>query len=647
MGYPSIGSGKGSGVAATLFQKKDGTDAIFASTGARDAYFRTNPDELKKVGNSPVGIGSADAITAAYVYDKGKANWRAALSNLRGKPGAKGKPGSGIEPSLFSEGSIPKWDSAKQELVDSGLISPEGGELMVAPSSILFGNHSMSSSVENVVFRNKHTDRIFAPVWQEVAPGQNTAHLRAYNAKIEKVVRVPLGDIDVTNPVNSGVTIDKDEIFLGGEFVLSQPATGLMLEVFDNLDNELVWRQRLGDHAAGKLAVTFKVPFDVRKGFSYDIKLLSEDGSDVVAKSNANTGFSWTINRATWKDSAIATQDWVNDLSLAKSFAIEDGKLKITFVDGAIQELDLPAGTGGGGSVVIPPLTADMVSKAIDNGIAVDGSSIKRLSDGWWVIPETSTGITGRPRGTQGDLTYFRQYTGGSHAVGMIFGKSRAGEASMWVQYKEGTKWTRWIPVTSSADLTGVTSDIASLKLGNAAAISRIERLETQVGKIYAPSKLLFDQEVDNLIDSKLAAYDPPKDPQIAQLQKELDDLKSRLPGTVTPTGGGGKPVTKPEITAMFTNNIPSSLTDNSPVTSTTGEARLTRAASTSLRLWVLVENDNDEADRVKGISVNKGMEAVWQSRDIVIGGKKYRAFYSAGAYTETEVSVKVNFEVL
>ncbi|CAM0045323.1 hypothetical protein VPHK437A_0060 [Vibrio phage K437a] len=644
MGYPSIGSGRGSGVAATLFQKKDGTDAIFASTGARDAYFRTNPDELKKIGNSPVGIGSANAITAAYVYDKGKANWRAALSNLRGKPGAKGKPGSGIEPSLFSEGSIPKWDSAKQELVDSGLISPESGELMVAPSSILFGNHSMSSSVENVVFRNKHTHRVYAPVWQEVAPGQKTAYLRAYDANIEKVVRVPAGDIDVINPVNSGVTIDKDEIFLGGEFILSQPATKLMLEVFDTLDGELVWRQRLGDHSAGSLTVTFKVPFDVRKGFSYDIKLLSEDGSDVVAKSNANTGFSWTISRATWKDSAIATQDWVNDLSLAESFDIEDGKLKITFTDGAVQALELPAGTGGG-SVVIPPLTADMVSKAIDHGVVTNGSSIKGLADGWWVIPASATQITGRPSGSQGDLTYFKQSVGKSYTVAMAFGTDKNGASAMWVKYKNVGDWTSWLPITGSEDLTVIQSDLAALKIGDAAAISRIERLETQIGKIYAPSKVLFDSEANTLIDAKLSTYVPPKDPQIAQLQQELDELKRRLP--VTPGGGGVLPVTKPEITVMFTNRIPSSITDNSPVSSTTGEVRMTRTDSTPLRLWVLVENDNDEADRVKGISVNKGMEAVWQSRDIVIGGKKYRAFYSAGAYTETEVSVQVNFEGL
>ncbi|CAM0047059.1 hypothetical protein VPHK404_0064 [Vibrio phage K404] len=644
MGYPPVGTGRGGGVAATIFQKKDGTDAIFASTGARDAYFRTNPDELKKVGNAPVGIGSANAITAAYVYDKGKNKWRAALSNLRGKPGAKGKPGSGIEPSLFSEGSIPKWDSAKQELVDSGLISPESGELMVAPSSILFGNHSMSSSVENVVFRNKHTHRVYAPVWQEVAPGQVTAYLRAYSANIEKVVRVPAGDIDVTNPVNAGVTIDKDEIFLGGEFILSQPATKLMLEVFDTIDGELVWRQRLGDHSAGSLTVTFKVPFDVRKGFSYDIKLLSEDGSDVVAKSNANTGFSWTISRATWKDSAIATQDWVNDLSLAKAFAIEDGRLKITFVDGAIQELDLPAGTGGG-SVVIPPLTADMVSKAIDHGVVTNGSSIKGLADGWWVIPASATQITGRPSGSQGDLTYFKQSVGKSYTVAMAFGTDKNGASAMWVKYKNVGDWTSWLPITGSEDLTVIQSDLAALKIGNAAAISRIERLETQIGKIYAPSKVLFDSEANTLIDAKLSTYVPPKDSQIAQLQQELDELKRRLP--VTPGGGSVLPATKPEITVMFTNRIPSSITDNSPVSSTTGEVRMTRADSTPLRLWVLVENDNDEADRVKGISVNKGMEAVWQSRDIVIGGKKYRAFYSAGAYTETEVSVQVNFEGL
>lgn len=645
MGYPQIGSGKGSGVAATLFQKKDGTDAIFASTGARDAYFRTNPDELKKIGNSPVGIGSANAITAAYVYDKGKAKWRATLSNLRGKPGAKGKPGSGIDPSLFSEGSIPKWDSAKQELVDSGLISPEDGELMVAPSSILFGNHSMSSSVENVVFRNKHTGRIYAPVWQEVASGQKTAYLRAYDANIEKVVRVPAGDIDVTNPVNLGVTIDKDEIFLGGEFILSQPATKLMLEVFDTIDGELVWKQRLGDHSAGSLTVTFKVPFDVRKGFSYDIKLLSEDGSDVIAKSNANTGFSWTINRATWKDSAIATQDWVNGLSLAESFDIEDGKLKITFTDGAVQALELPAGTGGGGSVVIPPLTADMVSKAIDHGEATNGASIKGLADGWWVIPASATQITGRPSGSQGDLTYFKQSVGKSYTVAMAFGTDKNGASAMWIKYKNVGDWTSWLPITSSEDLTVIQSDLAALKIGDAAAISRIERLETQIGKIYAPSKALFDSEANTLIDAKLAAYVPTKDPQIAQLQQELDELKRRLP--VTPGGGGVLPVAKPEITVMFTNRIPSSITDDSPVSSTTGEVRMTRADSTPLRLWVLVGNENDEADRVKGISVNKGMEAVWQSRDIVIGGNKYRAFYSAGAYTETEVLVQVNFEGL
>lgn len=616
MGYPQIGTGKGGGAATTLFQKKDGTDAIFASTGARDAYFRSNPDELKRIRNNPVGIGSANDIKAAYVYDKGKSKWNAIASNFEGKPGPSGRPAPGLDLSALSEGEIPKWDSAKQRLVPSGVESPVDGELLIAPSSILFGNHSMSSSVDNVAFTNRHNGKIYAPIWQEIGAGKAEAYLRAYDATVEDVVRVPSGGFDVTNPVNRNIRIDADEVFFGGKLTLSSDATNLVIEVYDTTHGNLVWRQLLGDQSAGEVSVTFKVPFDVRSGYLYDVKLLSSDGSDVIAKSNSSVGFSWEVQRSTWEDVEIATQKWVKENYRA------------------------------GGSVVIPPLTSEMVSKAIDNGVATNGSSIKSLSDGWWVIPETLTGVSGRPRGSQGDLIYFRQYTGGDHGVGMIFGKDRAGASAMWVQYKDGTKWTRWLPVTSSAGLTAVNSEIAALKLGDAAAVSRIERLETQVGKIYAPSKLLFDQEVDSLIDSKLSAYVPPKDPQIAQLQKELDDLKSKLP--VNPGGGGGKqPVVKPEITAMFTNNIPSSLTDNSPVTSTTGEARLTRAAVTPLRLWVLVENDNDEADKVKGISVNKGMEAVWQSRDVVIGGKKYRAFYSAGAYTETEVSVKVNFEVL
>lgn len=597
MGYPPVGKGRGTPGGTR------GRDGVTPHVGANGHWF---------IGNTDTGVSAT---------------------------------GTSVDASEFKEGSVPKWDTKEQKLVDSGIVSDNDGELKISPSSIFFGNHAMEASLENVVFRNLHTHKIYAPMWQEVAPGQNVGYVRSYSSTIDKVVRVPDGSIDVTNPVNENVQVGVNEVFLGGKFTLSQDATNLMIEIYDHVDHSLIWRQRLGDQTAGEKNVTFEVPFDVRAGYAYDVKLLSSDGSDVVAKSNSRTGFSWTINRALWKDVPIATQDWVNDLSLAKTFAIENGKLKIAFVDGSTQDLDLPSSTSG--SVVIPPLTSEMVSKAIDNGVAVDGASIKSLSDGWWVIPESATGITGRPKGAQGDLTYFRQYTDNSHAVGIIFGRDRNDEASMWVQYKQGTKWTRWLPVTSSAELSGVTSDIASLKLGNAAAISRIERLETQVGKIYAPSKLLFDQEVDGLIDSKLAAYVPPKDPKIAQIQQELDDLKSKLPGTVTPSGGDKQPVVKPEITVMFTNSIPSSVTENSPVTSTTGEARITRVSGTPSRLWVLVENDNDEADKVKGISVNKGMEAVWQSRDVVIGGKKYRAFYSAGAYTETEVSVKVNFEVL
>lgn len=808
MGYPPVGagSGTGGGVSARYFVKKDGDPAIFANTAARDSYFTANPDDLKKVGSSPVGVGTANRITAAYVYDKGKKSWFPIATNFKGDPGPRGKPAPGVDLSALAEGEIPKWDSKLHKLVPSGVESPSDGELLIAPSSVLFGNSSMSSSIENIIFKNLHTGKIYAPAWQEVGAGKSSAFVREYDENVRQVVRVPAGNVDVMNPVNRNIRIDADEIFIGGKFTLSLPATNLMLEIYESTHNKLVWRQRLGDRPAGEVSVTFGIPFDVRTGYEYDIKLLSEDGSDVTAKSNSSTGFSWEIDRATWEDVELATQKWVQESSPASGNAITGVALSgqimtFTHADGAKHSIELPVGaasakvasdllaaeqklaaqgvdiadlktkygaithninvltsvftysgstaptypaeakghyfvtmTGNGPTTIqvplpensidgtmytgynensnseivleaasgetvggniahsfpsnnsiilvkqgkdwkivsqrslsnaqLAPLTAAMVSKAIDHGAATDGGSIKSLADGWWLIPATLTSIRGRPRGSQGDLIYFRKYVGGSYAVGMIFGKDRDGASSMWVQYKDGSKWTSWLPITGSADLTSIQSDMASLKLGEAAAVSRIERLETQIGKIYAPSKILFDSAVNALIDAKLAAYIPTRDPQVAKNLQELETLKrdmltvnqieaalkakgwGPLSGGVTPSGGGDKPaVIYPTIVTMFTNSIPTSISEDDSATSSTGTATLTRTDTTSSRLWVLVENDNDEADKVKSFSINKGMEAVWQSRDIVIGGKKYRAFYSAGAYTETTVSVQVNLK--
>lgn len=410
-------------------------------------------------------------------------------------------------------------------------------------------------------------------------------------------------------------------------------------------------------------------------------------------------------------------------------------------------------------------ITPEMIAQATDNGVAPNSGSVKGLGEGWWVIPEANTGITGRPKGSQGDLIYFRQGVGHvgsrggtSYSVSWALGKNKDNEDTLWVAYRDGTAWTSWWPIRNISGST-IPADIAALKAGNTQILERISKLETDLGNIFAPTQSAFDTEVTKLINAKLAPplkdienlfklhtvftykdrispsfpvdtayggyyitlYDltatttisPPKPSMtladgtvlvienqdtnnsikltsntgetvnngqtyglpagnFAMLVKVQTDWKllysgyfpSSLSDIVTaietnlknkgwgPLSGkpsGGSPDLPqqplPKIVVMFHDALPTSLADDTAVTSTNGEAQLQRTEATPMRIWVLVENNNDEADRVKTISVNGGIPAVWQPRDLVLNGDKYRGFYSAGGYTETQVSVKVNFE--
>lgn len=735
------------------------------------------------------------------------------------------KAAGGMDTSELKPNDIPKWDPIKQKLVASGVKSDQAGELMIAPSSILFGNHSMSAAIENVAFRNDHSHRVYAPLWQEMAPGQDVGYIRAYDATIEKVVRVPDGSINVTNPVNEAVTIDKDEIFLGGTFTLDQDATNLMLQIFDHGTDDLIWQQRLGDQVAGKKSITFKIPFDVRAGYQYDIKLISEDGSDVVAKSNAATGFSWTINRAGWEDLPIASQKWVStklaalpqgggDISQAITHvSLVGSQLTFTHGDGAKHVVTLPAAGGGATaqdikglrdsitvferdltqkgadilalqnkygqiehqitslsgtysydgtslpaypddpkhsyfihlhgtaariidlnlpnptngqpldgsmyvlgnaneqanvrlspvsgqtiegqqSINIPPthyvvlvksgtnwvkiidssltaqqvpmaITPDQITKALDRGTFTGTGSIKTLQPGWWVIPESNKGVSGRPKGSTGDLVVYKARVGAppgsgrpQYGVNLAFGQDSDGNNQAWAEYRIPSGWTPWFPMYQAdgtpPELGQIQQDITTLKSGQATNLQSITQLQTDLGNVFAPSKSAFDTEANRLI----SAVTSPMQASIQSLgdkQAKMTDtietaLKAKgwgpLPKAPGQGGGGGDHhvYVLPKIVAMFHSGIPTSLSDNSAVTSTNGKATLHRIPTTPMRIWVLVENDNDEASKVKTISVNGGMPAAWQPRDLVFDGHKYRGFYSAGAYTETDVEIQVNF---
>lgn len=354
MGFgPAYGTGTGGG-AVDIFVKKDGNPAIFANTGARDTYFTTNPDELAKVKTSgdAIGIGTANQITAAYIYKQNA--WQPIATNFKGDKGATGNagadgaPGKGIDPSKLTDKSIPIWDNTLQTFVDSGVSSPDDGSIKMSPNSLEFGLHTMSSAIEDVTFTNSKTGKNYSPVWQELKPGSTEAWMRIVEAQ-ETVIRVPTANDDVTNPMNT-VTIDADEVFLGGTFTLTNAATNVIMEFHDYDTKQLVWHYDLGDLAAGQHDITFSVPFKVFAGYQYDVSLKSHDG-DVVAK-GSGTNFSWTIQRAKFTDHQVASQDWVNNIDTVDDVTSSGNLITVTKRDGTTSTITLP--TNGGGTTPTP-----------------------------------------------------------------------------------------------------------------------------------------------------------------------------------------------------------------------------------------------------------------------------------------------------
>lgn len=340
MGFsPAYGTSKGGGGAVDIFIEKDGNPALFANTGARDAYFTSNPEELEKLKASgdAIGIGTANQITAAYVYKQNA--WQPIATNFKGD---KGAPGDGIDYSHLSQNQIPKWDAKSNRFTSSGISSPEDGELKISPNSLTFGHHKMSSAVADVTFSNLDTNKHYSFVYQTMEPGDKDAYLREVDSTVEEVVRVPVGTEDVTNPGNR-VTVDADEVFYGGTFELAQDTQDVLLEMFHTTElTDPIWREMLGDLPAGENDVTFNVPFKCRKGFEYVIKLLSSAG-DLIAK-GTGTNFSWKIRRAKMHNRKIATQEWLNTQSLVNDVMLTGNQFSFSTLGGGTKTVTLPTG---------------------------------------------------------------------------------------------------------------------------------------------------------------------------------------------------------------------------------------------------------------------------------------------------------------
>ncbi len=91
---PWGGGGRGVG-AYPIAIRGDGTQAIYATTGARDTYYANpaNADELNALDGADVAvaIGTAGALTAAYVYRSAETpQWQLIATNFEGEAGVNG-----------------------------------------------------------------------------------------------------------------------------------------------------------------------------------------------------------------------------------------------------------------------------------------------------------------------------------------------------------------------------------------------------------------------------------------------------------------------------------------------------------------------------------------------------------------------------
>lgn len=306
-------------------------------------------------------------------------------------------------------------------------------------------------------------------------------------------------------------------------------------------------------------------------------------------------------------------------------------------------------------------LTAEKIAKALDHGQYNGSGSIKSLDDGWWIIPLGNKGATGRPSGVKSDLIYFQQTAspdvGKRFSIGLAFGKDSNLKDTIWVQYKSAGKWTDWIREGGDADLTAITASINELKAGNQNALNLIAQLQTSAGKLFAPTKDLFDAEANKLIDAKLASY---TNPQVEQNKKDIQAVKSSaitepdieralsakgwgpLPKPGKGGGGGGDhPVVQlPKVWMMFDASIPSDL--SSATVTTNGEATLRKVGSANSRLWIIVEKS--QAAKVSKIQIGTSLASKWDTRDLTIDGQQYTGFYSAGGFVTFNKKVTVEF---
>lgn len=448
---------------------------------------------------------------------------------------------------------------------------------------------------------------------------------------------------------------------------------------------------------------TYDFPVDMKVGDQLGIEISSTDG-DVKMYGDRNTNIIWhSANIITWDYEPIAldkdVEKSINDIK------VNGNTLTMTHNDGAKHVITIPTAGGTPFQLDAGKIydAVDMGVVPSDGSI----SSISGLTPGWWYVEGTNRNVGGRPSNTKGDLIINKVKVQGpantrGPGVMFCFGLNDHDTPTVWIRYRT-QNWSNWIQLVDIESISAVVRQAADNHDNINGIVTRLSSVENNLQAVAAASNKAvgsaqnaisaaqnanslgtanqqaihkiqtdlgdtaeFKKKVDRLEaqvvanNNQFASISKRAGDNLASINSIKQDIARQasaiekyltgkgwgpLPKGPGKQGGGDEHVVVlPRIYAVFGANFPTSTTAQGMVTSTTGKVTLTRIATDRKRIFVLVENDNDEANKVTGISVDGGMAAQWQPRDLTISGKKYRAFYSAGAYSEAKAVVQVHF---
>lgn len=283
-----------------------------------------------------------------------------------------GVKAGGIDLSQFKENEVISVDAKTGKLKPSGVFAHDG-EVETEPDSIIIGSHELSSSAENIIVTNKATQKLYSPLWQEIAPNVSTAFIRGHLG-LETVDRFTGSSTRYTNPMFD-LVMDEDQTSFSLTTNFVNAATNVVLEVY--LGKEKLYRSRWDSVQAGEVKLPLNTPADFKKGVTYSIKFYSTDG-DITLK-GGKRGPRWSVERVKWVDIEIATQDWVklqpssNPVTHVGLIGVD--RLQMTHADGTKNVLALPS--QGGSAVDLTPLRDDIA--ALERVLTTQGNDVNDL----------------------------------------------------------------------------------------------------------------------------------------------------------------------------------------------------------------------------------------------------------------------------